>query len=253
MDEISRTFVDGNGFGGMGGAGLGAGFIGGLVLGSIWNGGGFGGGWNNRGAVAGDVGYNSGMLNGIQQQLTDLNNGQTTQAVNNANRDLLLQNCNQTQFLGQAINGVENAVQGNTLAQCQNSANLNQGMNNGFNSVNTAILNQGYQNQLAVVEQNGMNRLQAQELSNNQQRCCCEVVKTVTDEACKNRELQRQIQYENKIDELAQARAMIASLTAQNQVNQQLNVLANQFAQSQANQTQAIINALKPATVATGA
>ena len=41
MDEISRTFVDGNGFGGMGGAGLGAGFIGGLVLGSIWNGGGF--------------------------------------------------------------------------------------------------------------------------------------------------------------------------------------------------------------------
>ena len=45
---------------------------------------------------------------------------------------------------------------------------------------------------------------------------------------------------------------MIASLTAQNQVNQQLNVLANQFAQSQANQTQAIINALKPATT-TGA
>ena len=251
MDEISRTFIDGNGFGGMNGAGLGAGFIGGLVLGSIWNGGGFGG-WGNRGAVAGDVGYNSGMLNGIQQQLTDLNNGQTTQAVNNANRDLLLQNCNQTQFIGQTINGVENAVQGNTLAQCQNTANLNQGMNNGFDKLNTAILTQGYQNQLAVVQQNGENRLQAQELANNQQRCCCEVVKTVTDEACKNRELQRQIQYENKIDELAQARAMIASLTAQNQVNQQLNVLANQFAQSQANQTQAIINALKPATT-TGA
>ena len=246
MDEINRTFIDGNGFGGMNGAGLGAGFIGGLVLGSIWNGGGFGGGWNNRGGA--DVGYNSGMLTGIQQQLTDLNNNQTMQAVNNANRDILLQNCNQSQFLGQAINGVENAVQGNTLAQCQNSANLNQGMNNGFNSVNTAILNQGYQNQLAVVEQNGMNRLQAQELANNQQRCCCEVVKTVTDEACKNRELQRQIQYENKIDELAQARAVIASMSAQNQIAQQLNNLAGQFAQSQATQTQAIINALKPAT-----
>lgn len=36
MDKISRTFVDGNGFGGMGGAGLGAGFIGGLVLGSLY-------------------------------------------------------------------------------------------------------------------------------------------------------------------------------------------------------------------------
>ena len=249
MDEISRTFVDNNGFGG---AGLGAGFIGGLVLGSIWNGGGFGG-WGNRGAVAGDVGYNSGMLNGIQQQLTDLNNGQTTQAVNNANRDLLLQNCNQTQFLSTAINSVENAIGANTLAQCQNSANLNQGMNNGFNSVNTAILNQGYQNQLAVVQQNGENRLQAQQLANQQQQCCCQTIKAITDEACQNRELQRQIQYENKVDELAQARAMIASLTAQNQINQQLNVLANQFAQSQASQTQAIINALKPATTTTGA
>lgn len=249
MDEISRTFVDNNGFGG---AGLGAGFIGGLVLGSIWNGGGFGG-WGNRGAVAGDVGYNSGMLNGIQQQLTDLNNGQTTQAVNNANRDLLLQNCNQTQFLSTAINGVENAIGANTLAQCQNSANLNQGMNNGFNSVNTAILNQGYQNQLAVVQQNGENRLQAQQLANQQQQCCCHTIKAITDEACQNRELQRQIQYENKVDELAQARAMIASLTAQNQINQQLNVLANQFAQSQASQTQAIIDALKPATTTTGA
>ena len=250
MDEISRTFVDGNGFGGMSGAGLGAGFIGGLVLGSIWNGGGFGGGWNNRGGA--DVGYNSGMLTGIQQQLTDLNNGQTTQAVNNANRDLLLQNCNQTQFLGQAINGVENAVQGNTLAQCQNSANLNQGMNNGFNSVNTAILNQGYQNQLAVVQQNGENRLQAQQLANQQQQCCCQVIKTITDEACQNRELQREIQYQNTRDELAQTRAQLAASTAQQNLTAQLTVLAGQFAQSQQAQTAAIINALKPAAT-TGA
>lgn len=250
MDEISRTFVDGNGFGGMGGAGLGAGFIGGLVLGSIWNGGGFGGGWNNRGGA--DVGYNSGMLTGIQQQLTDLNNNQTTQAVNNANRDLLLQNCNQTQFLGQAINGVENAVQGNTLAQCQNSANLNQGMNNGFNSVNTAILNQGYQNQLAVVQQNGENRLQAQQLANQQQQCCCQVIKTITDEACQNRELQREIQYQNTRDELAQTRAQLAASTAQQNLTAQLTVLAGQFAQSQQAQTAAIINALKPAAT-TGA
>ena len=248
MDEISRTFVDGNGFGGLG---IGAGLIGGLVLGSLWNGNGFGGGWGNRGAAA-DVGYNSGMLNGIQQQLTDLNNNQTTQAVNNANRDLLLQNCNQTQFLGQAINGVENAVQGNTLAQCQNSANLNQGMNNGFDKLNTAILSQGYQNQLAVVQQNGENRLQAQQLANQQQQCCCQVIKTITDEACQNRELQREIQYQNTRDELAQTRAQLAASTAQQNLTAQLTVLAGQFAQSQQAQTAAIINALKPATT-TGA
>ena len=249
MDEITKTIIPDGGFGGGNALALGAGAIGGLLLGTIWGGNGL---YGNRGAVAGDVGYNSGMLTGIQQQLTDLNTAQTTAAVNTASRDSLLQSCGQTQFLSTAINSVENAVQGNTLAQCQNSANLNQGMNNGFNSVNTAILNQGYQNQLAVVEQNGINRLQAQELANGQQKCCCEVVKTVTDEACKNRELQRQIQYENKIDELAQARAMIASLTAQNQITQQLNTLAGQFAQSQAAQTTAIINALKPAAT-TGA
>ena len=240
MDEISRTFVDGNGFGGLG---IGAGLIGGLVLGSLWNGNGFGGGWGNRGAAA-DVGYNSGMLNGIQQQLTDLNNNQTTQAVNNANRDLLLQNCNQTQFLGQAINGVENAVQGNTLAQCQNSANLNQGMNSGFDKLNTAILTQGYQNQLAVVQQNGENRLQAQQLANQQQQCCCQVIKTITDEACQNRELQREIQYQNTRDELAQTRAQLAASTAQQNLTAQLTVLAGQFAQSQQAQTTAIINAI---------
>ena len=246
MDEITKTIIPDGGFGGGNALALGAGAIGGLLLGTIWGGNGL---YGNRcnGAVAGDVGYNSGMLNGIQQQLTDLNASQTTQAVNNANRDALLQNCSQTQYLGTAINGVETAIGANTLAQCQNTANLNQGMNNGFDRLNTAILTQGYQNQLTAVEQNSSNRLQAQELASNQQQCCCQVIKTITDEACQNRELQRQIQYENKVDELAQARAMIASLTAQNQITQQLNTLAGQFAQSQATQTQAIINALKPA------
>ena len=103
MDEITKTIIPDGGFGGGNALALGAGAIGGLLLGTIWGGNGLYG--NRGGAVAGDVGYNSGMLNGIQQQLTDLNNSQTTQAVNNANRDLLLQNCNQTQFIGQAING----------------------------------------------------------------------------------------------------------------------------------------------------
>ena len=152
MDEIMRTVIpEGSGFGGGSALALGAGAIGGLVLGSLWGGNGFGN-WGNRGAVAGDVGYNSGMLNGIQQQLTDMNTGNLAQSIASADRDFLIQTSTQNQYLGGAINGVENAVQGNTLAQCQNSANLNQGMNNGFNSVNKSILEQGYQNQLAVVQ-----------------------------------------------------------------------------------------------------
>lgn len=246
MDEITRTLIPDGGFGGGSALALGAGAIGGLLLGTIWGGNGL---YGNRcgGGCAADASYNSGMLNGIQQQLTDLNSAQTTAAVNTANRDALLQNCSQTQYLGTAINGVETAIGANTLAQCQNTANLNQGMNNGFDRLNTAILQQGYQNQLTAVQQNGDNRLQAQQIANTQQQCCCQVIKTITDEACQNRELQRQIQYENTRDELSQTRAALAACTAQNQVAQQLNTLAGQFAQSQAAQTQAIINALKPA------
>lgn len=78
MDEITKTIIPDGGFGGGNALALGAGAIGGLLLGTIWGGNGL---YGNRGAVAGDVGYNSGMLTGIQQQLTDLNTAQTTAAA----------------------------------------------------------------------------------------------------------------------------------------------------------------------------
>ena len=77
-------------------------------------------------------------------------------------------------------------------------------------------------------------------------------MKAISDEGCANRELQREIQYQNTRDELAQTRAQLAASTAQQNLTAQLTVLAGQFAQSQQAQTQAIINALKPATT-TGA
>ena len=251
MDEIMRTVIpEGSGFGGGSALALGAGAIGGLVLGSLWGGNGFGN-WGNRGgAVAGDVGYNSGMLTGIQQQLTDMNTSNLAQSVASADRDFLIQTSTQNQYLGGAINGVENAVQNNTLNQTQNSGATNLNICQGFNSVNKSILEQGYQNQLAVVQQNGENRLQAQQLANQQQQCCCQVLKAISDEGCANRELQREIQYQNTRDELAQTRAQLAASTAQQNLTAQLTVLAGQFAQSQQAQTQAIINALKPATTA---
>ena len=66
MDEITKTIIPDGGFGGGNALALGAGAIGGLLLGTIWGGNGLYG--NRGGAVAGDVGYNSGMLTGIQQQ-----------------------------------------------------------------------------------------------------------------------------------------------------------------------------------------
>lgn len=66
MDEITKTIIPDGGFGGGNALALGAGAIGGLLLGTIWGGNGL---YGNRGGA--DVGYNSGMLTGIQQQLTD--------------------------------------------------------------------------------------------------------------------------------------------------------------------------------------
>ena len=136
MDEIMRTVIpEGSGFGGGSALALGAGAIGGLVLGSLWGGNGFGN-WGNRGgAVAGDVGYNSGILNGIQQQLTDMNTSNLAQSVASADRDFLIQTSTQNQYLGGAINGVENAVQNNTLNQTQNSGATNLNICQGFKMI----------------------------------------------------------------------------------------------------------------------
>ena len=84
--------------------------------------------------------------------------------------------------------------------------------------------------------------LQAQQLASQQQACCCEVKTAIEREGCANRELQREIQYQNKVDELNQSRAREA-------------VLANQIFTTQAlgNAVTTIINALKPATTTTGA
>ena len=78
-------------------------------------------------------------------------------------------------------------------------------------------------------------RLQAQQLAAQQQACCCEVKTAIEREGCANRELQREIQYQNTRDALAASQAENAALKARIDNSQQ---------------TQAIINALKPATAA---
>ena len=81
MDEITRTLIPENGFGGGNALSLGAGAIGGLVLGSLW---GNGGPWGNRNNNGNDVAYNSGMLTGIQTQLSDMNIGNLSSAISSA-------------------------------------------------------------------------------------------------------------------------------------------------------------------------
>lgn len=268
MDEVTRTYIDGNGFGGLGTGGtLGAGFIGGLVLGSLWNGGGpFGG---NRGI--GTVGYDTGAINGIANQLNTVS-GQ----IANADRDLLMQASNQNQFVGNLVNqtgdaivgavnngtqttqnaicnlgqNVQNGIFQNTLTQVQSQAQTNLGLCQGFGGVNSNI--QGAANQLQgslatinnnITAQNYENRLQAQQLAAQQQQCCCQVLQKIEQEGCANRELQRQIQTEAITSALNDAKTQNAALQAQINLSQQL-------AASQAAQNAYLINALKTTTTA---
>ena len=246
MDEVTHTILEqpNSGFGG-----LGSGFVGGIIGGALFGNGGFGWG-GNRGVSAG-VGYDTGAINAIQGQLNNIS-GQ----ISNADRDLLMQTSNQNQFMGNLVNGTGDAIVSavntnardiqagifqNTLTQTQNQGVTNLSMCQGFGGVNSSIdKGVGLLNS-SIVEQSYESRLQAQQLASQQQACCNQVIKAVTDEGCANRALQREIQYEQTRDELAQSRAREAVLA--NQLFTQ-NVVGNAVTN--------IINALKPATTTAG-
>lgn len=233
MDEVTHTILPNNG-GGWGGA-LGAGF-GGLI--GSWLGNGFGG-FGGAGARAG-IGYDTGAINGIANQLNNVS-GQ----IANADRDLLMQTSGQNQFMGNLINStgdaIVNAVNAGTLAQTQNQGATNLAMCQGFGGINSAI-DRGFGSlNLNVAEQGAQSRLQAQELASQQQACCCQVIRAIETEGCANRELQREIQTQALRDVLANSQAENAALKAQ---LFQTNAMAQQ--------TAAIINALKPTTTTAG-
>ena len=251
MDEVTHTILEQPG--NMGFGGLGSGFIGGIVGGLLFGNGGWGG---NRAGV----GYDTGAINGIANQL-----GNVQTQIANADRDLLMQTSNSNQFVGNLVNNTGDAIVGainanardtqagifqNTLTQTQNQGATNLAMCQGFGGVNTTI-NQGVgvlNNN--ITEQGYQSRLQAQQLAAQQQACCCEVKGAIEREGCANRELQREIQYQNKVDELNQSRAREAVLA------NQIFTSNNNAAQTQAliaamgAQAQAIITALKPAATA---
>ena len=247
MDEITHTILP-NAGGNWGGTALGAG-IGGLV-GSWLSNGGFGGlGYRGAGAA---VGYDTGAINGIANQLNTVS-GQ----IANADRDLLMQTANSNQFVGNLVNATGDAIVGavngaardtqagifqNTLTQTQNQGATNLAMCQGFGGLATGLAGVN----LTITQQGAESRLQAQQLAAQQQACCCEVKTAIEREGCANRELQREIQYQNTRDALAASQAENAALKARIDNNQQTQALMAAMGA----QTQAIINALKPATAA---
>lgn len=254
MDEITHTIMPGNN-GGWGGTALGAG-VGGLI-GSWLGNGGFGGFGAGRGAAG--VGYDTGAINGMANQLNNVS-GQ----IANADRDLLMQTSNQNQFLGNLLNNTGDAIVGavtgaardtqagifqNTLTLTQNQGATNLAMAQGFGGIATGLAGVN----LTITQQGAESRLQAQQLAAQQQACCCEVKTAIEREGCANRELQREIQTQEIRDKLANSQAENQALKAQ------IFTSNNNAAQTQAliaamtAQTQAIITALKPAATAAAA
>lgn len=253
MDEITHTILP-NG-GNWGGTALGAG-VGGLI--GSWLGNGGFGGFGYRGAGAA-VGYDTGALNGIQQQVNGIQN-----QIANADRDLLMQTSNQNQFLGNLLNNTGDAIVAavsgaardnqagifqNTLTQTQNQGATNLAMCQGFGGLATGLAGVN----LTITQQGAESRLQAQQLAAQQQACCCEVKTAIEREGCANRELQREIQTQEIRDKLANSQAENQALKAQIFTNNSNNAQTQALIAAMTAQTQAIITALKPAAAAAAA
>ena len=221
MTDVQHTVLDTNN--GLGSSALGAGF-GGLIgswFGQGMNGNGWGGNNNNT--------YLANQLSAIQSQAVT-NGVANQQAVSNA-----------SQYVTEAVNSngrdTTQAINNGTIANVQGQgdtkltiaglgANLSQAiMGLGANlaqaiaGVNQNISNQGYES-----------RIQAQQLTGMLTAQHAELLKTISDENCKDRELMRQIRTEAIAGALADAKS-------------QVNILK---------QTQDIVAQLKPTTTPAG-
>ena len=98
-DDISRTIIDDNGVPGLG---LGAGFLGGLIIGNMWNG---NWGWGNNRNYPNGIGYDTGVLQGIDNDISHLND-----AVTATNMSVLQNASNQNMFMGNLINSTGDAI-----------------------------------------------------------------------------------------------------------------------------------------------
>lgn len=207
METVAMPVME-NGFGGLGNGGgvLGGGIVG-YMLGAATGGGWFGG-WGNRGNAVADAS----LGNAIEHIGDAVTQGTISQ----------LQSSN---ALGMQMGGNTAAITGaitqGTINDLQSSANLNEKLC----MINNNITTQGYES-----------RLQSQALMAQLSAQHAELSAQIFKENCADRELVRDIQAQNVRDQLAQAQATNAALTAQINLSNQLQ-----------SQTLYLINQLKPA------
>lgn len=224
--ETGNGFGGANALGGFGGYGAGAGFVGGLLVGAMLNGGwgGWGGnGWNRGGQAAADVS----LANSIEHVSDAVNQGtisqlQSAQGITNGinqntiaglqgTAQLADKMCASTFGLAQQIDQNGDATVAAINQSVVEAMRNAQGVNDRLCCINNNITTQGYEA-----------RLQSQALAAQLAQQHSELSRQIYEENCKDRELQREIAAQNVRDQLAQAQAQNAALTAQINLTNQL-------------------------------
>ena len=252
MDMQTPTIIEtGNGLGnGFGGFGVGSGFIGGLILGSLWNGNGFGFGGNRGGGQAvADIG----LANSIEHVSDQVTSGTISQLQ--SSQDIV----NTINTTAMATNG---AINQNTISDLQSSAQMSDKLSGATFGLSQQIDRTGDQTVAAITQNTieGMrntqatndrlccinnnitaqgyeNRLQSQALAAQISSGLSDISRQIYEENCKDRELQREIQYQSTRDQLTQAQANVAALTAQINLTNSLSA-----------QTAYLVSQLRPTT-----
>ena len=140
-----------------------------------------------RGGYDDEAGIARSNANAIDKLDTNLNNLGLTVVKGQGDANLTVANANA---------GVAQAVQSGTAQMLNATAQSAAGLN-------TAIKDNTYDVVTAIKD----SQLSSQE-------CCCKLLQAIERQGCENRELQRQIQYENTQTALCDAKAEIAALKA---------------------------------------
>ena len=234
MDSLVPIATGGFGSG-AGAAGVG-GAIGGLI--GSWFGNGWGGGWGNRGWNGGCDGHgftagaeltsNAAIMNQLSSIQDTINSGTIAdlQAQNAANMAMcqgfsgIVNNDNQN--TATINNTTVQGFAGLNTAVTSGNAGIQQSLCQGFSGLNTAVLVSSKDNALLNCQSTGA-------ITKAISDCCCETQRTTMSEAAATRSLVSQIERDELLRELSDAKCKISSLESQQFTSAQIAAQSNQL------------------------
>jgi hypothetical protein len=222
------------GYPGMGGFGFGSGFgLDALLILLLLGPNGFGrGGYGSpaANAVTTDVVLQP-AFQSLQQQIAQLAENQATAAITNKIGDQMQAQASQAGSIGAAIGGLQASIENSRFTALDQNNNLYRDITaqntqallnaNQQTQITNGLITNGFnQNYLATLT--GFNGVEKSidGLSREQAECCCQIKESILTNAQRGIDLQNQIQKENLISQLNDAKAQISNLSQTNQLIQ---------------------------------